>query len=109
MKTLNARYQQAHKEAKWAIGLALAYMLWWAASAYGLSPSVKDMAAMPSLYFGFPLWFLMACVIGPLVFTILCAAMVKWIYRDMSLEIEADNTSKDTIKHHNVEQEQPHE
>lgn len=93
MKTLHARYQQAHKEAKWAIGLALAYFVWWYASAYGLAPNPDDIAAMPHLYFGLPLWFLMACVIGPIVFTLLCAAMVKWIYQDMSLEVEKEPKS----------------
>lgn len=90
MKTLTSRYQQAHKEAKWAIGLALAYFVWWYASAYGLAPAPDNIQAMPTLYFGFPLWFLMACVIGPIVFTLLCAAMVKWVYQDMSLEIEPE-------------------
>lgn len=91
MKTLQARYRQAHKEAKWAIGLALAYFVWWYVSAYGLAPSPENITEMPALYFGFPLWFLMACVVGPVVFTLLCAAMVKWIYKDMSLEIEQED------------------
>lgn len=109
MKTLDARYQQAHKEAKWAIGLALAYMAWWAISAYGLAPNPDQISAMPTLYFGFPLWFLMACVIGPIVFTLLCAAMVKWIYRDMSLEIEHEASAQDVTAMKKAEQEAHHE
>ncbi len=90
MKTLTSRYQQAHKEAKWAIGLALAYFVWWYASACGFAPAPGTFQAGPWLYFGFPLGFLMACVIGRIVFTLLCAAMVKWVYQEMSLEIEPE-------------------
>ncbi|HIF9314658.1 TPA: YhdT family protein [Photobacterium damselae] len=87
MKTLSARYRQAHREAKWAIGLALAYFIWWYVSAYAFAPTALP-KAMPELYWGFPLWFLLACIIGPIVFTILCGLMVKFIYQDISLDIE---------------------
>ncbi len=89
MKTLSARYRQAHKEARWAIGLALAYFLWWYVSAYGFAPAINDLS-MPTLYFGFPLWFLLSCIIDSIVFTILCALMVKFIYHDLPLEITDD-------------------
>lgn len=89
MKTLSTRYRQAHKEAKWAIGLALAYFAWWYFSAYAFAPSDVH-TALPELYWGFPLWFLLACIIGPVIFTLLCGLMVKYIYQDMSLEIEKD-------------------
>lgn len=89
MKTLSSRYQQAHKEAKWAIALALAYFAWWYGSAYGLAPEAIEQT--PTLYFGLPLWFLMACVIGPLLFTLLCALMVKYLYKEMPLDIEPEN------------------
>ncbi|MGF1714950.1 YhdT family protein [Photobacterium chitinilyticum] len=89
MKTLSARYRQAHKEAKWAIGLALAYFIWWYCSAYAFAPNnVHD--SLPELYWGFPLWFLLACIIGPVIFTLLCGLMVKYIYQDMSLDIDED-------------------
>ncbi len=35
---------------------------------------------------GLPHWFEMACLLTPLVFILLCWAMVKFIYRDISLE-----------------------
>jgi sodium/pantothenate symporter len=35
---------------------------------------------------GLPHWFEMACLLTPLVFIVLCWAMVKFIYRDISLE-----------------------
>lgn len=85
MNTLHARYKQAHKEALWALGLALAYMLWWYASAYGLAP---EATAPLKLYFGLPLWFLMSCIVGPVIFILLSLAMVKFIFKPISLEIE---------------------
>jgi uncharacterized membrane protein YhdT len=90
MKTLSARYRQAHKEAKWAVGLAIAYFIWWYVSAYAFS-STEITTTLPELYWGFPLWFLLACIIGPILFTVLCGLMVKFIYQDMSLEIEKDS------------------
>lgn len=89
MKTLNSRYQQAHKEAKLAVALALAYFLWWYGFAYGLAPDPLN-ETLPTLYFGLPLWFLLSCVLGPVLFTLLCGLMVKYFYKDMSLEIEQD-------------------
>ncbi|CAH0532397.1 hypothetical protein VST7929_00226 [Vibrio stylophorae] len=98
MRTLAQRYRQAHREAWWAIALTLAYFAWWYLSAYGLAP---QSAQHLTLYWGLPLWFLMACVIGPILFCLLCAAMVKWLYKPMSLELEDhpqaanDNASAD--------------
>ncbi|MFV0575739.1 MAG: YhdT family protein [Vibrio sp.] len=103
MNSLKQRYQQAHKEAKWAIGLALAYFVWWYISAYVVAPAPDNIQAMPTLYFGFPLWFLLACVVGPVIFTLLCAAMVKWVYKDMSLEAETE------LSEHAHEQKDNHE
>ena len=89
MKTLDSRYQQAHKEAKLAVALAFAYFLWWYGFAYGFAPQSIE-HALPTLYFGLPFWFLMSCIVGPLLFTILCALMVKYLYQDMPLDIEQD-------------------
>ncbi|MCG3727447.1 DUF997 family protein [Vibrio cincinnatiensis] len=83
--------QQAHREALAAVALALGYFLWWYASAYGFSAPSQD-TTMPELYFGLPLWFLLACVIGPILFTVLCAVMVKMFYRDIPLDpVTRDN------------------
>lgn len=95
MKTLAARYRQAHKESKWALGLSVAYFIWWYISAYAFAPADIH-HHQPELYFGFPLWFLLSCIIGPLLFTILCIAMVKLIYKDISLEIEPEETEENT-------------
>ncbi|WP_413113806.1 YhdT family protein [Thaumasiovibrio sp. DFM-14] len=88
MHTLLSRYHQAHREARWALGLALAYFVWWYCSAYGFAPQDE---ALPTLYWGMPLWFLLACVAGPIIFTLLCAVMVKFVYRDMPLDVEEES------------------
>ena len=54
---MDARFVQAHKEARWALWLTLLYLATWLVAAY-----------------------------LPLVFIVLCWAMVKFIYRDISLE-----------------------
>lgn len=77
--------RQTHREALAAILLAVGYFIWWYTTAYGFAASLDD-TDLPSLYLGMPLWFLLSCVIGPLLFTLLCALMVKFIYRDIPLE-----------------------
>ncbi|QEP92147.1 DUF997 family protein [Klebsiella pneumoniae] len=69
---------QAHKEARWALWLTLLYLAARLAAAY-----------LPGVAIGFtglPHWFEMACLLVPLLFILLCWAMVKLIFRDISLE-----------------------
>lgn len=75
---MDARFVQAHKEARWALWLTLCYLAAWLVAAYlpGNAPGIT----------GLPYWFEMACLLTPLVFILLCWAMVKFIYRDISLE-----------------------
>ncbi|WP_087026781.1 YhdT family protein [Thaumasiovibrio subtropicus] len=87
MQTLTQRFRQAHKETCWAIALAIGYFLWWYISAYHFSP--QD-SSLPTLYFGLPLWFLLACVLGPLIFTLACALMVKFVYKSIPLNVVMD-------------------
>ena len=54
---MDKRFVQAHKEARWALWLTLLYLAAWLAAAY-----------------------------LPGVVIVLCWAMVKFIYRDISLE-----------------------
>lgn len=91
MKTLGQRYHQAHKEAKYSVLLALFYFIWWYGTAYGLAPSI-EVINLPELYWGLPLWFLLSCILGPLLFTGLTALMVTFLFKDISLEIEKDDT-----------------
>ena len=66
---MDTRFVQAHKEARWALGLTLLYLAVWLVAAYlpGVAPG----------FTGFPRWFEMACILTPLV---------KFIYRDIPLE-----------------------
>ncbi len=68
---MDTRFVQAHKEARWALGLTLLYLAVWLVAAYlpGVAPG----------FTGFPRWF-------ELLFIGLCWAMVKFIYRDIPLE-----------------------
>ncbi|QMV53822.1 YhdT family protein [Ewingella americana] len=80
MKTQDTdpRFRQANREARWAFGLTLAYLLAWSLAAY--LPDDKQGGT------GLPHWFEMACLLVPLVFVLLSWLMVRVIYRDISLE-----------------------
>lgn len=56
---MDARFVQAHKEARWALWLTLCYLAAWLVAAYlpGDSPGIT----------GLPHWFEMACLLTPLV------------------------------------------
>ncbi|HEY4468113.1 MAG TPA: YhdT family protein [Klebsiella sp.] len=75
---MDKRFVQAHKEARWALWLTLLYLATWLAAAYmpGVGIGITDL----------PHWFEMACLLVPLVFILLCWAMVRFIFRDISLE-----------------------
>ncbi len=82
---IDARFPQAHKEARWALGLTLAWLAGWLLAAY-LPDSSQGIT-------GLPLWFELSCVLLPLLFILLCWLMVRFIFRDISLEnIEPGNT-----------------
>ncbi|AJI94048.1 YhdT family protein [Yersinia ruckeri] len=75
---MDTRFVQAHKEARWAFGLTLAYLAGWLLCAYfpGDTPGIT----------GLPAWFEMACLALPLLFIVLCWLMVRFIFRDIPLE-----------------------
>lgn len=75
---MNKRFVQAHKEARWALWLTLLYLAAWLAAAYLPGVSIG--------FTGLPHWFEMACLLVPLLFILLCWAMVRFIFRDISLE-----------------------
>ncbi|WP_250555402.1 DUF997 family protein, partial [Escherichia coli] len=56
---MDTRFVQAHKEARWALGLTLLYLAVWLVAAYlpGVAPG----------FTGFPRWFEMACILTPLL------------------------------------------
>ena len=86
MSKLSDIYRQAHKEAAMALGLAVLYFVWWYTTAYGLAPALGD-TSMPALIWGMPVWFFFSCLIGPILFTVLCYLMVKMFYKDVPLDI----------------------
>lgn len=75
---MDTRFVQAHKEARWALGLTLFVS--------GGMVSSRLLTWRYPGFTGFPRWFEMACILTPLLFIGLCWAMVKFIYRDIPLE-----------------------
>ncbi|TCV96581.1 YhdT family protein [Biostraticola tofi] len=80
---MDKRFLQAHREARYAFGLALAYMVAWGLAAY-----LPD--GQPGIT-GLPHWFEMACLAVPLAFIILCWLMVRLLFRDIPLEDDNAN------------------
>ncbi|VEB02887.1 sodium/panthothenate symporter [Klebsiella pneumoniae] len=68
---MDKRFVQAHKEARWALWLTLLYL----AALAGRRLS----AGVAIGFTGLPHWFEMACLLVPLLFILLCWAMVKLI------------------------------
>ncbi len=75
---MDARFTQAHREARWAFGLTILYLICWVAAAY-LPNSELGITGLPH-------WFEMACLLVPLIFILLCWLMVRFIFRDIPLE-----------------------
>lgn len=75
---MDARFVQAHKEALWSLLLAVAYLAVWGLSAWlgGNQPGV----------IGLPRWFELSCLFAPLLFIVLCAAMIRLFFHNFSLE-----------------------
>ena len=55
---LSQRYKQAAKEARWALGLAIFYVIGWCVCAYLPKDSPGPI--------GFPLWFELSCIYLPI-------------------------------------------
>ena len=77
--TLSQRYRQAAKEARWALGLSLLYVIGWCVCAY-----LPKGTAGP---LGFPLWFELSCIYLPILFIVLAYWILRIVYQDISLEI----------------------
>jgi len=75
---VDKRFLQANREARWAFGLTIAYMLAWALAAY-LPNDAQGITGLPH-------WFEMSCLLIPLIFVLLSWLMVRVIYRDIPLE-----------------------
>lgn len=69
--------KQANREALWALGLTLFYLLGWCISAY--FPKGTGLL-------GFPLWFELSCLYFPLLFVLLTAWVVKVFFKNIDLD-----------------------
>ncbi|BFU61111.1 MULTISPECIES: YhdT family protein [Rodentibacter] len=78
--TLTQRYKQAAKEARWALGLTILYVIGWCLCAYLPKGSLGPI--------GFPLWFELSCIYLPILFIVIGYWIIKIIYQDISLEVE---------------------
>lgn len=78
--TLQQRYQQAAKEARWALGLSILYVIGWCLCAYLPKGTLGPI--------GFPLWFELSCIYLPILFVVVGYWILKIVYQDISLEID---------------------
>lgn len=69
---------QIVKEVRWALWLTVLYIIGWAGFAY-LLPDNRGLL-------GFPIWFELACVYLPCLFTLLIAIVVKLVFKEIDLE-----------------------
>lgn len=77
------RYRQAAKEARWALGLTVLYVIGWCLCAY-LPQDTRGPV-------GFPLWFELSCFYLPVLFIVVAYWVIKIVYQDIPLE--HDNTT----------------
>jgi len=80
---MEKRFVQAHREARWALGLTLLYLLAWSLAAY-----LPDNATGIT---GLPHWFEMACLLVPLLFIGFCWLMVGCVFHEIPLEDKDEN------------------
>ncbi|MFL1732685.1 YhdT family protein [Moraxella oculi] len=76
---------QLNREAKWALYLTLIYLTGWIASAY-FAPNTLGIL-------GLPLWFELSCILLPILFILVSAAVLKLVYQQVDLDGQA-NTKK---------------
>ena len=81
--SLQQRYQQAAREARWALGLTIFYLIGWCVCAY-----LPDGSAGP---LGFPLWFELSCFYLPVLFIVVAYWLIKIVYQEFDLETDKQN------------------
>ncbi len=79
-------YQQAAREAKWALFLTILYVIGWCLCAY-----LPQETAGP---IGFPLWFELSCIYLPILFMVVAYWVIKIVYQNISLEQEPEQQRK---------------
>jgi len=84
---MDPRFKIAHREALIGVVLAIVHFIWWFGFAYGLgSKPVEEY----SYILGFPDWFFYSCIVGFVLVAITVILLVKFVLKDVSLEVEGD-------------------
>ena len=78
---LSQRYKLAAKEARWALGLAILYVIGWCICAYLPKGALGPI--------GFPLWFELSCIYLPILFVVIGYWIVKIVFLDIPLDVES--------------------
>lgn len=76
--TLQQRYKQAAKEARWTFGLTILYVIGWCVCAY-----LPENTAGP---LGFPLWFELSCIYLPILFIVVAFWVIQIVFQHIDLE-----------------------
>ncbi|MGL4249349.1 MAG: YhdT family protein [Aeromonas sp.] len=76
------RFALARREAVFCLLLTLLYFFAW----YGTAYLVPEHLALWHI----PLWFLLSCMVMPMLFLVLCALMVNHLFVDIPLDTHAD-------------------
>ncbi|MCK3655832.1 hypothetical protein A4G19_08695 [Pasteurellaceae bacterium Macca] len=69
---------QITREIRWALWLTVAYIIGWVGFAY-FSPEGKGVL-------GFPIWFELACLYLPLLFSLATYVVIKRCFKEIDLE-----------------------
>jgi uncharacterized membrane protein YhdT len=77
------RNAQINKEALISAGLYLLFFLWWYATGYGLAGGDP---AEYTYVFGLPLWFFLSSVVGYVLFSAATIIVVKFFFKNFSLD-----------------------
>lgn len=86
MKTKqDPRFKQANREALLAFLVYGLYFVWWYVFGFGMGEGSPDDY---TYVMGFPAWFFYSCILGYPVITVLLWAIVRFKFKDMSLEAE---------------------
>ena len=74
------RFALARREAAFCLLLTLFYFFAWYGTAYFIPLQLE--------LWGLPLWFLLSCMVMPLLFILLCALMVNRLFVEIPLDPE---------------------
>lgn len=75
---IDLRFKQANREALYALGLTLIYLMCWILCAYCTS--------MRAGLFGFPIWFELTCFFTPVFFILMTFLMIRFLFKIIPLD-----------------------